>query len=142
MTIFSYDPKEVTLIVGAFHITGFAEDDFIDVERDEDAFTKKVGVSGEVGRMQNANITGHVIFSLMQSSISNDALSLLAALDQGQGVGAVPVTCRDLSGRSVFASPFAWVKKYPKAGWKKDVSNWVWTLDTAAMLIYMGGQNA
>lgn len=142
MVVLTYNPGDVTLIVGGVEIVGFADDEFILIERDEDAFIKKVGVAGEVTRLKNQNRAGKITFKLMQSSISNDELSFLAALDESQGFGAVPALARDLSGRSVFATPFAWVKRYPRAEYKKTVGTWTWVLDTASLLVFVGGNNA
>jgi len=140
--VYSFDPASVSLVVGGVLLSGFADDAHITVQRDEDGYTKKVGISGEVARLKNLNRSGRITVRLMASSSSNDELSLLAALDEAQGVGAVPVLCRDRSGRSVFATSFAWVKKYPAAGWTKDVPTWEWTLDTAALFLFVGGTNA
>jgi hypothetical protein len=142
MTVFSFDPKQVTLVIGGFLIGGFADDDFISIKRDQDGWAKKVGVSGEIGRVQNLDISGSITIRLLQSSESNDALSTLAALDESQGIAATYSLCRDKNGRSVFASPFVWVKKYPDVQYKKDVAILEWVLDTAQLLIYVGGLNA
>lgn len=140
--VLTYDPKKFTLIVGGYIMTGFGPEDFVEVERDEDAYTKKVGVSGEVARVRNLNRAGVITLRLMQSSPSNDALSLLATLDEFADLGAVPILARDHSGRSLFTSVFGWVKRFPKTVWKKDVALWEWKIDTATLSIYMGGQNA
>lgn len=139
--VLQYDPKGFVLIVGGYIMGGFADNDFIEIERDEDAFTKRVGVSGEVSRIQNLNKAGRITIRLMQSSSSNDALSLLATLDEAGGFGAVPVLARDHNGRALFAAVFGWVKRLPKTVWKKDVAVWEWVIDTTTLSIYAGGAN-
>lgn len=138
-TVLTYDPKKFSLIIGGNIIGGFVEDDFVEVERDEDAYKKYAGVSGEIARVKNLNRSGSIKLRLMQSSDSNDALSLLAALDEFANLGVVPILARDHSGRSLFAAVLGWVKKYPKATWKKDVSGWEWIIDTTSLTIYVGG---
>jgi hypothetical protein len=138
-TVLTYDPKKFSLAIGGYIMGGFADDDYVTVERDEDAYKKYVGVSGEVARVKNLNRAGHIVLRLMQSSDSNDALSLLAVLDEAADLGAVPVLARDHSGRSLFAAAFCWVKKFPKAVWKKDVALWEWSLDTTSLTVYTGG---
>lgn len=137
--VLQYDPADFTLVVGGYIIGGFADDEFVDVERDEDAYIKKVGVGGEVARMKNKNRSGRIIIRLMQSSPSNDALSLLAVLDEFGDFGAVPILARDHSGRSLFATPLGWIKKFPKAMWRKEVEIREWVLDTISLSIYVGG---
>jgi hypothetical protein len=134
-----YDPKQVTLVIGGHIMFGFADDDFIEVERDEDAFTKKTGVDGTTTRAKNNVRTGKITFRLMQSSASNDDLQALAYNDEIGNSGAVPVTCKDGNGRSVFSAQNGWVKKLPKAGYKKDVDMREWVIDTDAMDITIGG---
>ena len=140
MAVFQYDPKAYSLIVGGNIITGFADDDFIEIERDEDAFTKKTGVDGITTRAKNNNRSGHVIIRIMQSSSSNDALTALALADEASMGGAVAVLCKDGSGRSAFSSVSGWVKKFPKTAWKKDVNFWEWTIDCVALNIFVGGE--
>lgn len=137
--VYQFDPKKVNLTVGGYIMGGFDESSFIDVSRDEDGWIKKVGCSGEVARYKNSNRAGSVKIRIMQSSPSNDALSLLATLDEFGGFGAVPILARDQSGRSLFASPLAWVRKYPNVVWQKDVAAWEWVIDTVTLTFYLGG---
>lgn len=139
MSVITYDPKQVSLIIGGNIITGFSDDDFIEVERDEDAFSKKTGVDGITTRAKNNVKTGHVILRLMQSSSSNDALSNLARQDENTSSGAVAILCKDGSGRSKFSSDSGWVKKFPKVSWKKDVQVYEWTIDCTSLDIFVGG---
>lgn len=131
----------MTVVVGGFIILGFADGEAIRISRDDDAFYKTVGVSGEVARRLSLNTAGSLTISLMQSSISNDDLSTLTALDYATGglAGAVPVLVRDKSGRSVFASVFGWVKKLPDSVYASDVGIREWTIDCAALLESLGG---
>lgn len=139
MAVLQYDPKQFSLIIGGNIISGFADDDYIEVERDTDAFSKKVGVDGIVTRAKNNDRSGHVIIRIMQSSSSNNALSTLALADEKNMSGSVPVLCKDGSGFSVFSSLAGWVKKFPKTSWKKEVTMWEWTIDCAALDIFIGG---
>lgn len=137
--VFTYDPKAVHLTVGGLLIGGFADDTFIEVERDADAYTKYVGVGGEVARIKNANRAGRVVVRLMQSSPSNDELSTLAELDEFGDFGAAPLLLKDGNGFTLWSSVFCWVKKLPKTVWKKDVEVREWTLDTSRLIGFVGG---
>lgn len=139
MAVFTFDPKAFTLIVGGAIMSGFADDDFIELERDEDMWMKKTGVDGEVTRGKSNNRAGHIIIRLMQSSSSNDALSTLALTDEATNAGAVPILAKDGTGRSVFATDQGWVKKFPKTTWKKGVAFWEWTLDCGNLTMFIGG---
>ena len=76
---------------------------------------------------------------LMQSSMSNDDLTTLTLLDESANAGAGALLCKDGSGRSIFASDSCWVRKFPKATYKKGVNIMEWTLDTGVLNIYLGG---
>lgn len=139
MSVLTFDPKQFSVIVAGKILSGFADDDFIEIERDEDMWTKKTGVDGEVTRSKSNNKSGRVTLRLMQSSMSNDDLSTLALLDESSNAGAGALLCKDNSGRAVFASDTCWVRKFPKAGYKKGVNMMEWTLDTGVLNVYVGG---
>src|SRR3990172_6159999 len=114
MALKKYDPKNVVVIVGAIIInSGFAPDTFVEVERDEDAFTKSVGADGEVTRTRNRNKTGQIRITLQQSSETNALLSALALIDESTGDGVVPCAVKDLGGLTLHAAELGWVKKVP-----------------------------
>lgn len=131
------------MLVGGFLISGFAEDEIVRVVRDADAFFKHVGTSGEVARVQNLNQAGQITIRLMQSSASNDDLSVLASLDVATSglAGAVPVLMKDPSGRSLNVAAFGWVKKIPDATFGKDVGSREWVIDCATLATFAGGNN-
>ena len=139
MSVLQFDPALFTVIIAGKIISGFADDDFIEIERDEDMWTKKVGVDGEVTRAKSNNRAGKVTIHLMQSSMSNDDLSTLALIDEASNAGVGVLLCKDQSGRSVFASDSCWVKKFPKANYKKGVNTVEWQIDTGVLVVYQGG---
>lgn len=139
-TVLNYDPKQIHVIVGGSIIGGFAEDEFVEVERDVDSFTKYVGCGGEVARIKTTNRAGKITLRLMQSSPSNDELSLLAELDETfLNAGAVPMLIRDQGGSTLFTSVFCWVRRFPKVIWKRNVEMREWVLDTASLITFVGG---
>lgn len=152
MGVLQYDPKQVSVVLTltqdsskaggsgtTFTLSGFADDEFIDVERDEDAFSKKTGVDGQTTRAKNNARAGKVTFKLMQSSTSNDDLSNLALSDEVDLTGVCSLSVKDQSGRSIFTTDSAWVKKFPKPSYKKDVNAWEWMVDTSEIKFFLGG---
>lgn len=138
--VLTYDPKQFSLICGDKIIGGFADDDFVEVERDEDAFSKKAGVDGIVTRAKNNVQMGKITIRLQMSSPSNDDLTAFALLDQATPpAGQFSITAKDGSGRSVFSSQTAWVKKLPKTTFKKDVEMREWVIDCGSLQIFVGG---
>ena len=135
----TYDPKKVILLVNGTPIGGFADGTFIKAARSNDMFSKVSGADGEVTRVKSNDLSGEVVITLAQSSPSNDVLSALALKDELSNTGVVPVSIADSSGRSVFVSAFAWVRKQPDSEFSKDVSNREWTFDCANLSMVTGG---
>lgn len=139
MPVFTYDPKQVSVIVGGQIGQGFADGTFVKVERNDPAFNLKVGVDGEGTRAKSNNKSGKVTITLMQSSSFNDVLSGFAAADELANAGVVPVLVKDNSGRSLFACATAWVQKYPDSEFAKEVGTRTWVLETDDIEIFVGG---
>lgn len=135
----TYNPKDISLVVGAKAIGGFADGVFVTFEYDEDAFTKTTGADGEVARSKSNNNSGKFTITLMQSSDSNDFLSALAILDRQSGTGVVPVTLRDARGTTVIFAESAWVMKIPAASHGKELENREWVLDCGQVEMFLGG---
>jgi len=135
----TYDPKKCLVIIGGVPMSGFGEDTFVAVARDEDAFTKVVGADGEVSRSKSANRAGSLTLTLMQTSLSNDVLSALAAADELDGRGVVPVLIKDLTGTTTLFAAHGWIRKVPDVELGKDIGTREWVIDTADMDVFVGG---
>jgi len=135
----TYDPKQVAISIGGYPISGFADGTFIRVERDEAAFTKKVGCDGETSRAKTNNRAGTVTLTLMQTSSSNDALSSIALLDETSNAGVVPVLISDLSGRSTFFSANGWIEGPVAAEYGKELGEIEWKIAVADLDVFIGG---
>jgi Protein of unknown function (DUF3277) len=139
MAVKTYDPKQVTMIVGGKIITGFTDGTFILAERNENMFNLKVGVDGIGTRAKSNNQSGKLTITLHQSSNSNDDLSALASADELSNTGAVPVLMKDSSGRTIVTALTAWIQKYANAEFGKEVTNRVWVMETDQLIIFDGG---
>lgn len=135
----TYDPTKVILSIAGITVQGFADGTFIKVARDEDAYTKKTGADGQTVRAKNANRGGSAEITLLQSSLSNNELAALAALDElsDQGVGAFLI--KDLSGTMRASAENCWVKKPADAERGKEVSDTTWTIDVASPMVLSPG---
>lgn len=138
----TYDSCEVIVSVGGQPLTGFAQSSKVTVERDEDAFTKYIGVDGEVSRSKNCNKAGTVTITLAQTSPSNDLLSELALNDEAANSGVVPILIRDLNGTTLATAPDAWVRKLPSAEFGKEIGEREWVFDCGRLNLFVGGAAA
>lgn len=137
--VFTFDPKQVSMIVGGKIMSGFADGTFIKLSRNEQAFNLKVGVDGEGTRVKNNNRSGKVEITLMQSSSSNDDLSGFAAADEASATGAVPILFKDGSGRTIASAATGWVQKYPDTEFAKEATTRNWMLETDELILFIGG---
>ena len=121
---------------------GFADGTFISAERDEDAYTKVSGACGFTSRVRNRNTAGSVTFTLQQTSASNDFMSESALADEAANAGSGPLLIKDLNGRTLISSADAWIRKMPTTQFAKELTNREWVLDTGALPMFVGGNEA
>ncbi len=139
MTVRTYDPKEVHIIIGGFEMTGFADGTFLTISRDNDSFSKVSGADGETSRAKSNDKGGGAILSLQQTSPSNDILSGIVIADELSNSGVVPMIVTDSLGTTVLFSGEGWIKKPAEVTFAKEIGNRDWNLDLASMDIFIGG---
>ena len=139
MPVLTYDPNKITVVVGGKLMSGFAEDTFVKMGRDEDMWSKVIGVDGVGSRAKTNNYGGYIELTLMHTSPSNAILQALATADEQNGSGAVPAIVRDNQGSTLGTAVTVWVKKIPDVEYGKSVGNRVWTLDTDNLQLAIGG---
>lgn len=127
--------KGIPLNVGA----GLAED-WLEIESDEEAWTKTVGADGFVTRSQNLNQGAKVRFKVLASSPLNDALSGLMAVDRVSGLGSGPFHYTEIGGTTTAHSPEAWILKVPTMSRGKEETEVEWELDCGALEMFLGGR--
>lgn len=143
MTVKTYDPDDVAQVFFGIPISGYADGTFISIEFNEESFSLSVGVDKEACRAKTNNDSARVTFTLMQSSICNDLLSAVHAVDKlspsGDGIG--PYLMKDNSGRTVNAAETAWIVKPPTQAYSREVESREWVLETDDMKAFVGGNS-
>lgn len=110
----TYDCKKFKMLFGEEIITGYASGTFINVETQGDGITAIVGCDQEIVRsIDPTSILKQVTITLLQSSSSNAALSLIQDKDNQSGAAMLPLIIKDLTGDSVLISDQAWIVKKP-----------------------------
>lgn len=127
----TWDFNDVSLIIGPKKISGFEEGTEITAERDEDSFTKKTGVDGNVTRSKSNNFSGFMEFTLNHLSKSNAFLEAQAAIDERTGAGVLPVVLIDKSGKEKLLGTESWIVRPTNKTYGKDSAGRVWRLDMA-----------
>ena len=129
MSTKSFNAGDTNVIVAGRKMTGLAPDGFVEVERDEQAYTKQVGADGEVTRSKTNNKAGKIRITLQQSSEDNAFLMQLSNTDENTGQGIVPVAVVDKSGTYKAVSPNSWVQKKPVNAFGRDAGTRQWIFD-------------
>lgn len=133
-TVKTFDPKNVIIVFGGVPLTGYSPNTFISVAAAGDRFSKVVGADGETARGKSNDYTHEVTLTLMQTSLSNDYLSGIMALDKLSNSGILPLSVLDKSGSTLFFWDQAWVKKPPNWDGQKEVGERAWVFDTGQVI--------
>jgi len=141
MTVETYSPKRVELIVSGVPMRGFSDGTFITAERTSDAFATNVGADGEVSRTHSADKTGKITLTLQQTSDSNDFLSVLVNADEISLLGQFPILLKDTNGKTLCESPCAWIDKVASAEFSNEISDREWIISCSELIIFVGGNN-
>ena len=129
MAVRTYDPQQVVITVDGTAIGGYADGTFISIEREEESFSKVVGADGAAARSKATNRSARITLTLMQTSPSNEFLSMLLARDERNNSGVFAVIVKDNSGSSRFFSATGWIAGLPTVEYGKEISNREWLID-------------
>ena len=107
---------------------GYADDEVMTLEWEDDLFDDYLGADGEVTRSNNNDFRATVTLRYAQTAGANDRLSALVQTDLAapNGAGAGVFQARDKQGRLVVLSERAWVMAFTpiKAGKKVQANEW------------------
>ena len=101
MAVRTYDPQQVVITVDGTAIGGYADGTFISIEREEESFSKVVGADGAAARSKATNRSARITLTLMQTSPSNEFLSMLLARDERNNSGVFAVIVKDKDGNTI-----------------------------------------
>lgn len=136
----TYDPASVIVTWGSLTLSGFAPDTFANVERAEDAVVTTVGADGFGCHVINRNRSGTVTVTLMQSSLTNSALSRLANLDEQTGDVSYPLVVKDIrSDATLCVAHASKIKKMPASSFGKELGTREWAFTSTRIDISVGG---
>ena len=139
MAVKTFDPKMVVITFGAIPISSYAEGTFVSVSRSGDAFGKSKGAGGDVERINRNQGDFEVTVTLQQTAAVNAELSAALAADQVTNAGVFPLTIKDLSGKTLFFAPQAWIRKDPDWEDGDDLNSRAWVFDTGIGTNMVGG---
>ena len=129
-TVKTYNPKDIVITFGGYPLTGFADGTFLMVAPKNDRFTPVSGADGEAARAKSNDKTYEVTLTLLQTSLSNNYLSGILALDDISNEGKLPLLITDVRGTTLFSFLQAWIRIPPTSEFSKEISNREWIFDT------------
>ncbi len=139
MSITNYFIDQVIVSFGPIDINGYANDTFVEIEREEDGWTTYVGALGDVCRTQNLNRSGKITLTLMATAPVNDLLAAIAQEDEDFGIDYHPMSVKDLSGNMRASGEDAWIVKRPKIERGKESGTVQWVFMVAKLNLFEGG---
>lgn len=140
MAVKTYDPKSIRAIIAGFVAGGYAEDSFLKIGQVSDGVSVKSGADSEIARSMNTNRIHTVTFTLMATSVSNDAFTGLFNLDRLTPGGLLfPILIKDLMGNTTFAASECWITKLPDVEFGAEVGDREWVFNTGEPTTYMVG---
>ena len=139
MSVKTYNAAEVLVTLAGISVEGKADGTFLTIGRDNPAFTSGTGSDGEGWRAKSNDKSGTAVFTVLQTSAANDALSALAALDEASGDGIGPLLVKDISGRSLYEAETVWLEKVADSEFAREQSNREWTAKTDNLSVFVGG---
>ena len=134
-----YSPDEVSVVLAAFIIGGFADGAFVSVAPDEDDWSLTIGSDGSPVRAKSSIRSATITLTLLQTSASNQVLQDFANLDRIAGGGIFPLLIKDNSGNTIHAAEQCWVQRRPDSSFDREVTTREWILRTGAMNSIEGG---
>lgn len=138
MSVSTYDPKDLIIILGSIRVQGYAPGTFVNVERNEDSFALVVGSDGEGARARSNNNSGRATITLLQSSLTNTLFSQQIALDESTGSGVLALLIKDQRGNSLYQAETAWLVKPSAASYGNEIENREWIIETDSMQVLVG----
>ncbi len=137
-----YSSSQVTISIAGIPITGgYADGEFLRIERETEAFSDVVGTDGEVTRNATKDNRATATIILMQSAEANQQLSELHNNDKntegGAGVGRFLV--EDLSGITVHEGAQCWIMAEPDASYDREAGPREWQVRIANLINSFGG---
>lgn len=123
--IFTYNPKQVSLVVGGYTFTGWQA---ITIVKSVKPYTPIRGIRGKNTRALNKDTSATITIPLLQTSQGNDVFTEILQQDLNFGTGLLSLMLKDGSGSSVFDSSEAYITGWPVVTYSGGFEYRVWEI--------------
>lgn len=138
-TVNTYSPKDVILTIGGYQLTGWQS---INVTRSVKGMVPIRGIRGKNTRVKSTDSSATILFSLIQTSQSNDVLSAIHERDLLESTGRLTLLLKDNSGRSIFSTNEGYITGYPVSTFSGGFEYRAWEIFCQTTNDYIIGGNA
>lgn len=138
----TYSPSDVIVSLAGMHtVTGYADGTFIEIRKEGRPFLKQRSMDGQTARIYDEDQNYRVYLTLMQSSSTNNILSMLYNVDLATRMGKFPLIIKDGSGSTTFVSLTTWIEDIPNVRFADKLSEYTWTFGCSDAMISIGGND-
>jgi hypothetical protein len=138
----TYNADEVKISIAGIPInSGYADGEFLRIERDTPAFEDVVGTDGEVTRSKTKDNRATATLLLMQTSDGNNLLSALHNTDKASpgGAGVGPFLVEDLNGLTIHEAAECWVQGSAPSTYDRTPTAREWPIRIANLIDFIAG---
>lgn len=142
MALSTYSPKDVTITLAGIHsVIGYADGTFVSIKKDIKPFAKVRAMDGEIARQYFDDAGYKVTLTLMQSSPTNNILSMLYNIDTVTHMGKVPLFIKDGRGQTYFLAGTAWIEEIPEVTFGAELDTRTWVFGCSDVVMTIGGNS-
>lgn len=136
-----YDSDQYSASLAGIAFEGFADGEWLRIERDNNAFDDVVGTDGEVTRSKTNDDRATITLRLMQTSSTNSLLSAFYNADKltPGGVGVGPFLLRDQQGTTLISAEKCWIAKEPDVSMDRTATEREWVFRCSKLISFHGG---
>ena len=140
MALPTYSPSDVTVTIAGMHsVTGYIDGTFVKITKDMKPFIKTRAMDGEIARMYFDDAGYKVELTLMQSSSSNNILTMIHNIDTATHMGKFPLFIKDGRGQTSFLAATAWIEQIPDVEFSSELSERRWVFGCSDVVLTIGG---
>jgi len=134
----TFNSSDLIVVFGALHLTGFSDGSYIEITYNNPWWTHKAGADGEVASVRSNRLDANVKFTLLQTSMDNDALMAFLLSDFTANT-PLPLLIKDLNGLTLFECAKARIDKVPDTAYSTDPTDREWNIFCPRLIPFVGG---
>ncbi len=141
-TVYNHNCKDFIITAGPYVLSGFGESDSFTVAYDNEIFTTKSGIDGQITRSKNNSANMAVVtVKLMQNAKANAELYTLAEFDANTQLLPFPLSIINTKTGTSYICDKCWIEKWPDETASQEVGELEWMIKCADLKTVRSGVN-